>query len=49
MKKTIAFTLIVIFGAFMCLGCVSRNNYKNYERDRGAATDAARRMDNAGN
>jgi hypothetical protein len=47
MKKTIALALIGIFLVFVCLGCVSRNNYKNYERDRDAATDATRRMDNA--
>jgi hypothetical protein len=47
MKKTMAIILITIFTAFVCFGCVSRNNYKNYERDRGAATDATGRMNNA--
>jgi hypothetical protein len=48
MKKTIALVLVALFAAFVCLGCVSRNNYKNYERDRDAATDATGRMNNAG-
>jgi membrane protein required for beta-lactamase induction len=46
MKKTPILLLIALLGVLLCTACVTKKS-RNLDRDRDAALDAARRMDNA--